>query len=486
MNYTKYRVKLYIILIIILNTGRIPGADTNDILLVSVSSENIPEPVIPVVENRVIYSFIETGIYTVIERREIAKIIKEQKFSLSGLVDHKTAIEAGKLIGADVSALVHMTFIDELYYFDIKIVDNRTSEIRLVNHISPASSIVEILNGIPSLITRITGVSQSKEENRIPIRKVRINRSVFNVSALTKHVVHNGPVVSILSYGGLFYTVGKKGEIYKWDKYDHGSAEKVFQYENWIFEEGIIGNDGKNVAVVGLDSVIYLWDTNRWGAPYQLIQSGVSSIKKSFSGHQPSIYTGDLKGQIAVWDIKYQSVDFLKSMSSLTIKSLLENSDGNGILYATNDGEICLYNLSEKMTWYCESSGIGGEQFLLQNHQGQILLSYNGYGDAVIWDKSLYSSSRFIGGKWIKSGIIYRKNIQLNKKGLNIAVFAPSDDLIIFGFNDGGLIVFDAITWEPLVSNFDKRPGITAVNFIDSQHFITGHIDGAVMRWMIE
>ena len=31
-----------------------------------------------------------------------------------------------------------------------------------------------------------------------------------------------------------------------------------------------------------------------------------------------------------------------------------------------------------------------------------------------------------------------------------------------------------------------KRPGITAINFIDSQHFITGHIDGAVMRWMIE
>jgi len=58
--------------------------------------------------------------------------------------------------------------------------------------------------------------------------------------------------------------------------------------------------------------------------------------------------------------------------------------------------------------------------------------------------------------------------------------------LIVFGFKDGGLIVFDAITWEPLVRNFDKRPGITAVNFIDNQHFITGHIDGAVMRWMIE
>ncbi|MDP6772220.1 MAG: CsgG/HfaB family protein, partial [Anaerolineales bacterium] len=127
MNYTKYRVKLYIILIIILNTERIASADTNDILLVSVSSENIPESVIPVVENRVIYSFSKTGLYTVIERREIAKIIKEQKFSLSGLIDDKTAIEAGKLIGADVSALVHMTFIDKLYYFDIKIIDNRTS-----------------------------------------------------------------------------------------------------------------------------------------------------------------------------------------------------------------------------------------------------------------------------------------------------------------------------------------------------------------------
>ena len=63
-----------------------------------------------------------------------------------------------------------------------------------------------------------------------------------------------------------------------------------------------------------------------------------------------------------------------------------------------------------------------------------------------------------------------------------VAVFAPSDDLIIFGFNDGGLIVFDAITWEPLVNNFDKRSGITAINFIDNQYFITGHIDGVVIR----
>jgi hypothetical protein len=486
MNYNKYRITLFIILFSILNTGGIIGADTNDIMLVSVSSQNVPESVIPVVENRVIYSFSKTGLYTVIERREIAKIIKEQKFSLSGLIDDKTAIEAGKLIGADVSALVHMTFIDKLYYFDIKIIDNRTSKIRQVDHISPVSSIVDVLNGIPSLITRISGVSQSKEDNRIPIRKIRINRSVFNISALIKHVVHSGPVVSILSYGGVFYTVGKKGEIYKWDKYDQGSAEKVFQYKNWVFEEGVIGNEGKNIAVAGLDSVIYLWDTSRWGSPYQLIQSGVSNIKTSFSSHQPSIYTGDSKGQIAVWDIKYQSVEFFKPVSSLTILSLLENSDGSGILYSTNNGEICLYNLSEKRTWFCESSGIRGEQQVLQNHQGQILLSYNGYGDAVIWDKSLYSSSRFIGGNWIKSGITHRKNIQLDKKGLNIAVFAPSDDLIVFGFKDGGLIVFDAITWEPLVNNFDKKPGITAVNFIDNQHFITGHIDGAVMRWMIE
>ena len=486
MDHTRYRTAVFIILFSILYTGRVIGSDTKDILLVSVSSENVPESVIPVVENRVIYSFSTTDLYTVIERREIEKIIKEQKFSLSGLVDEKNSIEAGKLMGADFSALVHMTFIDELYYFDIKIIDNRTSEITQANHISPASSIIDVLNGIPSLITQITGVSQFKKENRIPVRKVRINRSVLNVSTLTTDMVHNGPIVSILSYGGVFYTIGKKGEVYKWDKYDKGSTEKVFQYENWVFEDGIIGNDGKNVATIGSDGVIYLWDTNRWGSPYQLNQSGSSKIKTSFSSHQPSIYTGDSKGQLAVWNIKYQSVDILESMSSVTIQSLLENSDGNGIHYATNNGEICLYNFPKKRTWYCESSGMRGEQHLLQNNQGQILLSYNGYGDAVIWDKSLYSSSRFIGGNWIKSGITYRKNIQLNKKGLNVAVFAPSDDLIIFGFNDGGFIVFDAIIWEPLISNFDKRPGITAINFIDKQHFITGHIDGVVMRWLIE
>lgn len=41
------------------------------------------------------------GLIKILERREINKITGEQKLSLSGMVDEKTAKEAGKLIGTD-------------------------------------------------------------------------------------------------------------------------------------------------------------------------------------------------------------------------------------------------------------------------------------------------------------------------------------------------------------------------------------------------
>ena len=46
---------------------------------------------------------IELGSYTVVERANIDKILKEQKFQHSGCTDSEFAVEIGQLLNADVS-----------------------------------------------------------------------------------------------------------------------------------------------------------------------------------------------------------------------------------------------------------------------------------------------------------------------------------------------------------------------------------------------
>ncbi len=48
------------------------------------------------------HQFFKTGKIEVVEREAIEKVLKEQKFSMTGFVDESKAVQIGKLLGADV------------------------------------------------------------------------------------------------------------------------------------------------------------------------------------------------------------------------------------------------------------------------------------------------------------------------------------------------------------------------------------------------
>ena len=93
--------------------------------------------------------------FRVVEKENLDEIIEEQKFSLSGLVDEsETAIELGKLIGADhiITGTIHSLNFDEKSFsgYDTEIYKTTASmesSIRLVN---VTTGIVEIANSYKS------------------------------------------------------------------------------------------------------------------------------------------------------------------------------------------------------------------------------------------------------------------------------------------------------------------------------------------------
>ncbi len=74
-------------------------------------------------------AFVNVGKVRVVDRQNIAKIVKEYEFQLSDLADESTAVEIGKLSGADIIVIGSISYVGDMYYLNIKLVSVETAEI---------------------------------------------------------------------------------------------------------------------------------------------------------------------------------------------------------------------------------------------------------------------------------------------------------------------------------------------------------------------
>lgn len=76
----------------------------------------------------------------VIERAQLRDILTEQRLALSGRVDENTAVEVGRLVGAQYVVKGQVTSIGEQMRMDVQAVDVETSEVLAVQKLSDRTS----------------------------------------------------------------------------------------------------------------------------------------------------------------------------------------------------------------------------------------------------------------------------------------------------------------------------------------------------------
>ncbi len=54
-----------------------------------------------IIQEKMISGLVNQGIFRVIERQQLEKILAEQKLQMSGMIDNNSAVEIGKMLGAD-------------------------------------------------------------------------------------------------------------------------------------------------------------------------------------------------------------------------------------------------------------------------------------------------------------------------------------------------------------------------------------------------
>ncbi len=95
------------------------------------------------VTDKMITQLVNLRRFRVIERNALEEVMQEQKFGISGMVDENTAVEVGKLVGADV--IIFGSIICETEYGKVsaRVIDTQTSETIVAKEASAEDTKIE-------------------------------------------------------------------------------------------------------------------------------------------------------------------------------------------------------------------------------------------------------------------------------------------------------------------------------------------------------
>lgn len=109
----------------------------------------------------------------VVERMQLEKILEEQKLGLSGLIDSKSAVEVGKLLGAKYLLTGSFFVLNETIRIIIKFVDVETGQIDLKKII--------ILDGKKENVFEMTNILIDRIDENLKKESIKIDESIKSI-----------------------------------------------------------------------------------------------------------------------------------------------------------------------------------------------------------------------------------------------------------------------------------------------------------------
>lgn len=75
------------------------------------------------------HKFVSNGLFTVVERTEINKVMAEQKLQASGIVENSAAVRLGQILGAKTLLLGNVQRVGTIYQVNARLVDVQSAEV---------------------------------------------------------------------------------------------------------------------------------------------------------------------------------------------------------------------------------------------------------------------------------------------------------------------------------------------------------------------
>jgi TolB-like protein len=239
--------KLKIILSIILFLGASIFAQTT-IAVIDLEGIGISKDETNLLTNRLRNELVKTKAFRVVERQEMSKILKEQKFQASGCTSTECAVEIGQLLGVERIVMGSIGKIGNIFTVSSRIVDVESAELTSVSDYDYEGSITELLkNGMKNVALELVG--ERKVEVISPQRELKTEN--LDISS------ENGTLFWIPDSNSFWYIPDSSVDRFRKD-YPKSEEASLFRNINTGDEKALSSTKLKDAATLlpGCDLVV--------------------------------------------------------------------------------------------------------------------------------------------------------------------------------------------------------------------------------------
>ena len=111
-----------------------------------------------IVREEISYVVVNTVGYSVLERHMINKVLEENRFQASGLVDDTQIVEMGRLMGANLAFVSNVTPLGLNYHISCKLIDVQTGRIEKQNTTQTQRGTGDLTDAVRKTVTEMLGV----------------------------------------------------------------------------------------------------------------------------------------------------------------------------------------------------------------------------------------------------------------------------------------------------------------------------------------
>lgn len=123
---------------------------------------------------------IGTRKFRVVERSQINQALSEQKLQKSGIVDEKSAVDIGKLLGADLIIIGSVVKIGTAYTINSRMIDVKTGEATLGKNVT-GNDLNLLTNLSRSLIDNLFGTGRKETEQKPVEARIMADKMEYGI-----------------------------------------------------------------------------------------------------------------------------------------------------------------------------------------------------------------------------------------------------------------------------------------------------------------
>ena len=438
-----------------------------------------------VVENKLISHLSKISNYTVVERRDLPAIITEREFQ--EFYNDENDYPINSFSAADHILICNIHSIENQFSLNLKIEKIETGEIIASADIFTGQSITELINSLPQIILKLVQKQFSIDDLpaeidflSIPIRNTKsfLNHDLIKLNQPNT----GGAIESIFIMNNSLLAVSNPLQLTEYHNFINNSppARIVFKYPHWETTSSAISTTNQLFATTLSDGTICIWDTNEWGAPYQLQYSDKKAEVVTFSQSGLVLFAGFSDGTIEFIDsntFEIINTDNISDNEIVSIKSI-----NSGLIIIDGYQNIYLYNVKEQNV-VATYPGYDTQFFTIElSNDKKILAIGQLNGSIKLYDISNIITSEFIDGDWANPYIRYKWTFTLSGQ-IKSFDFSNSDDIIAVLMEKNSIEYIDIINKNIYHDTMDSIYNVknNTLKFVDDYNLLLGSNDGKII-----